>query len=236
MKGEKESLPESLLHTANVVHIPILLGDILLSDGDTRPLDAQLSDAINVVLVEVDLESTEVASGPLSQTPGLNDLLGRIKLNELSGHVAIEDGKLAADVGALELAGRATGESGKALGVGEGDEELLGGSAEFICGGHGGGVNGDLAGGCGGGCGGGSGLGLVGLGVDRNRREALGRVDAGGVLEVLCVLGDEGTAELGEGHTELRDNLRANEVLHRLLGRSIGVVLNLELSRNRNFR
>lgn len=132
MKGGKESLPESLLHAANVVHIPVLLGDILLSNGDTRPLDAQLSDAINVVLVEVDLESTEVASGPLSQTPGLHDLLGGIKLHELSSHVAVKDGKLAADVGALELAGRAAGESGEALGVGESDKELLGGSAELI--------------------------------------------------------------------------------------------------------
>jgi hypothetical protein len=232
VEGGNESLPKSLLHAANIVHIPILLGDILLSNRDTRPLDAQLSDAINVVLIEIDLEGTEVASGPLGQTPGLYNLLGGIKLNELSGHVAVEDGKLAADVGALELAGRATSESGEALGVGEGDKELLGGGAELVRGSDGGGINGDLAGGCGGGCGGGSGLGLVGLGVDRNRGEALGRVDAGGVLEILCVLGDEGTGKFGEGHTELRDNLLTNEVLYGLLGSSIGVVLNLELTSN----
>lgn len=124
-------LPESLLDAANVVHLPVLLGDVLLADGDTRPLDAHLSHAVDVVLIEVDLQGAEVLSGPLGQTPLLDDLSGG-ELGVLAGNVAVEDGELAADLGALELAGRSTGESGDALGVGESGVELLGSGAELV--------------------------------------------------------------------------------------------------------
>lgn len=227
---EKCDIPESLLDAAYVVQLPILLGDILLADGYTGPFDTQLSDAVDVVLVQVDLESTEVTLGPLGEAPLLNDLLGGVELDELAGHVAVEDGELAAGMGAVELAGCTAGEGGDALGVGEGGVQLLGGSAELVRCGYGGGVNGDLAGG--GGNGGGSSGGsllLAGRGVEGGRSEAGGGVDARSVLEVLGVLGDERFCEGGQSLAELGKDLGANEVLYGLLGGSIGVDLNLEL-------
>ena len=65
--------------------------------------------------------------------------------------------------------------------------------------------------------------------MDGGLGEASGRVDAGGVLEVLGVLGNQSIGELGQGLTELRQELRSDEVLYGLLGGSICVVLNLEL-------
>lgn len=226
---EKYDIPESLLDAAHVVQLPILLGDILLANGHTRPLNTQLGDAVDVVLVQVDLESTEVTLGPLGEAPLLNDLLGGVELDELAGHVAVEDGELAAGLG-VELAGCTAGEGGDALGVGEGGVQLLGGSAELVRCGHGGGVNGDLAGGGGGGGGSsGSSLLLAGRGVEGGRSEASRGVDAGSVLEVLGVLGDERFCEGGQSLAELGKDLGANEVLYGLLGGSIGVDLNLEL-------
>jgi hypothetical protein len=222
-------IPESLLDAAHIVQLPILLGDILLANRHAGPLDTQLSDAIDVVLVQVDLEGAEVTLRPLGEAPLLDDLLGSVELNVLAGNVAIEDGELAARMGALELAGCAASEGGDALGVGEGVVELLGGGAELVRCGHGGGVNSDLAGSRGGGSGGGSRLLLAGLRVNGGRGEASGGVHAGSVLKVLGVLGDEGTGKGGQGLAELREDLRANEVLYRLLGGGIGVDLNLEL-------
>lgn len=166
--------------------------------------------------------------GPLGEAPLLNDLLGSVELNVLAGNVAIEDGELAARMGALELAGCATSERGDALGVGEGVVKLLGGGAELIRCGHGGGVNSDLAGSRGG-SGDGSSLLLGGLRMNDGRSEASGGVHAGSVLEVLGVLGDKGAGKGGQGLAELREDLGANEVLYGLLGGGIGVDLNLEL-------
>lgn len=167
--------------------------------------------------------------GPLGEAPLLNDLLGSVQLDELAGDVAIKDGELAAGLGALELAGGAAGEGGDALGVSEGVVQLLGSGAELVRCGHGGSVNGDLAGGGGSGSGGGSSLLLAGLGVDSGGSEAGGGVHAGSVLEILGVLGDKGAGKGGQGLAKLGENLGANEVLYGLLGRGIGVDLNLEL-------
>lgn len=235
MHGERETLndvPESLLDAAHIIQLPILLGDILLANGNTGPLDTQLGDAINVVLVQVDLESAEVTLGPLGEAPLLDDLLGSVELDELAGDIAIKDGKLAAGLGALELAGGTPGEGGDALGVGEGVVQLLGGGAELVRCGHGGSVNGNLAGSGGGGSGGRSSLLLVGRGVDSGGSEAGGGVHAGSVLKVLGVLGDKGAGEGGQGLAKLGEDLGANEVLYGLLGRGIGVDLNLELERS----
>lgn len=167
--------------------------------------------------------------GPLGEAPLLHDLLGSVELDVLAGNVAIKDGELSARLGALELAGCATGERGDALGVGEGIVELLGGGAELVRCGHGSGVNGDLAGRRGGGSGDGSSLLLVGLRVNGSRSEASGGVHAGSMLKVLGVLGDESTGKGDQGLAELRENLGANEVLYGLLGGGIGIDLNLEL-------
>jgi len=118
--SRSEYIPESLLDAANVVRLPVLLGDVLLADRNAGPGNAQLGDAVHVVLIEVHLEGAEVAGGPLGQTPFLDDLLRGVELDILAGDVAVEYGELAADFGALELAGRTAGEGGNALGVGEG--------------------------------------------------------------------------------------------------------------------
>lgn len=232
----RKYIPEGLFDAAHVVQLPILLGDVLLADRDTGPRHAQLGDTVDIVLVEVDLEGTEVFGRPLSQAPLLNDLLGGIKLDVLADDVTVEDGELAADLSAIELARRTAGEGGDALGVGEGVVELLGGRTHLVRGSQGGGVHGNLAGGRGGGGCGRSILLLGALGVDGGLGEAGGWVDARGVLEVLCVFGDQLVGELGEGLTELRQDLRPDEVLYGLLGCGIGVVLNLELWASRTAR
>ena len=222
-------IPESLLNAANIVHVPVLLGDILLTNRNARPSDTHLSNTVDIILVEVDLQRTEVTLGPLSQTPLLDNLLGLVERHELASDIAVEDGELAANLGALELAGRATCEGSNALRVGESVVELAGGGTELIGGSHGGGVDGDLAGLGGSGRLGAGGLGGLGLGVDDGFGEAAGGVHAGCVLKVLAVLGDEGVGEPAEGGTELRDELRAHQVLYGLLGVGVGVVFNLEL-------
>jgi hypothetical protein len=230
-KGNKrgEYIPESLLDAANIVHVPVLLGDIFLTNGNARPSNTHLSNTIEIILVEVDLQRTEVTLRPLSQTPLLDNLLGLVESHELASDIAVEDGELAANLGALKLAGRTTCEGSNALRIGEGIVELAGCGAELIGGCHGGGVDGDLAGlGGSGGLSGGS-LGGLGLGVDGGLGEAAGGVNAGSVLEVLGVLGDEGVGELAQGGTELDDELCAYQVLYGLLGVGVGVVLDLKL-------
>lgn len=194
--GGENDIPESLLNAANIVHVPVLLGDILLSNWNTRPRNTQLSNTVDIILIEVDLLRTEVTLGPLSKTPLLDNLLGLVEGNELSSYVSVKDSELAADLGALELARRTARERSDALWVGEGVVELAGCSAELVRGRHGGCVDGDLTGlGSGGGLRG-WGVGL-GLRVDDGLGEAAGWVDAWGVLEVLAVLGDQGGGEAG---------------------------------------
>lgn len=228
VRGGKENIPKGLLDAANVVHLPVLLGDVLLSDRDAGPSDTHLGNTIDIILIEVDFLGTEVTFGPLSQTPGLHDLLGLVESDELTSDVAVEDGELAADLGALELTRRAAGECGDALGVRESVVEFAGCGAELIGGSHGSGVNGDLAGRRSGGLGGFGGLGLR---VDGGLGEAARGVDAGGVLEILAVLGDQSVGEAGQRLAEVGDKLGAHQVLYGLLGVGIGVVLNLELWR-----
>lgn len=227
-KREGNNIPESLLDAAHIVHLPILLGDILLTNRDTSPGDAHLSDTVHIVLVEVDRQSTEVALGPLGQTPLLLDQLVRLHLRVLADDVSVEDGELCADVAALELARGSAGECGDALRVCEGAVQFLGGGAELIRRGHGGGVNDDLLVGCGGGSGGGRGF-LLGLGVAGSRLESAGRVDTRGVLEVLSVLMDQGGTQLDQRLSELRGDLGTDKVLYGLFRGRLGVDVDLKL-------
>lgn len=167
--------------------------------------------------------------GPLRKTPFLDDLLGLVESNKFTSNISVEDGELAANLGALELARLATCERSNALRVREGVVELAGCGAEFVRGSHGGCVHDDVAGLRSGSGLGGSGLGGLGLRVDGGLGETAGRVDTGSVLEVLGVLGDQGTGEPGQGLAELGDELCAHQILYGLLGVGIGVVLNLEL-------
>lgn len=48
-------------------------------------------------------------------------------------------------------------------------------------------------------------------------------------MQVLGVLGNKGISELGQSLAKLRQDLRPNDVLYGLLGRGVGVILNLEL-------
>lgn len=131
-EGKGKDIPESLLNAPHIIHLPVLLGDIFLADRDAGPSHAHNSDTVHVVLVEVDFKGTEVTLGPLSQTPFLHDLFGEIELCELADHVAIEDGKFAANMVAFELAGRAAGEGCDAPGVCEGVVQFLGCGAELV--------------------------------------------------------------------------------------------------------
>ena len=49
------------------------------------------------------------------------------------------------------------------------------------------------------------------------------------MLEILGVVVDEGAGELGQGLTELREDLGADQVLYGLLGAGVGMVLDLKL-------
>jgi hypothetical protein len=225
----RRDIPESLLDAADIVHLPVLFGDILLAKRDAGPGDTHLGNTIDIILVEVDLQRAEVTLRPLRKTPRLDNLLRLVESNKLSSDIAVEDGELAADLGAIELARRAACERSNALRVRESAVELAGCGAELVRGGHSGCVHNGLAGLGGGGSLRGGGPGGLGLRVDGGLGEAAGWVDAGSVLEVLGVLGDQGAGEFGQGLAELGDELCAHQVLYGLLGVGIGLVLDFEL-------
>lgn len=131
-KRRGNNIPKSLLDAAHIVHFPVLLGDIFLANRDTGPGNPHLSNTVHVVLVEVDLQSTEVALGPLGQTPLLLDQLVRLEFRVFADDIAVEDGELCANIAALELARGSAGECGNALRVCEGAVQFLGGGAELI--------------------------------------------------------------------------------------------------------
>lgn len=223
------NIPESLLDAADVVDIPVLLGDILLTNRDAGPGHAHLSDAVDIVLVELDLQRAEVTRGPLGKTPLLLNQGRGLELGVLAGDVSVEDGELSAHLSALKLARGAASESSNALGVGEGVVQLLSRGAELVRSGHGSSVDRNLlGGGSGGGCRG-RGFLLGSLRVVLGSSESAGRVDARSVLEVLAVLSNESGTKLAQSLSELRNELGANQVLHGLLGRRIRVVFNLKL-------
>lgn len=228
-EGRKEDVPKGLLHAADIVHVPILLCDILLANGNARPSDAHLGDAIDIVLIKVNLQVTEVVGRPLSQTPLLHQMLGGLQLNELAGDVSVKNRELAAGFSALELARWAPRERGNALRVRESVVQLLGGGAELVGRRHGRGVDGGFAR-CRGGCLARAASGLLGrLRVDLCGGEPAGWVDAGSVLQVLAVLSDQGWAEFDQRLAQLGHDCGAHQVLDRLLGGGVGVVLDLEL-------
>lgn len=111
------NIPKSLLDAAHVIHLPVLFSDILLADRDTGPSHTHLSNTVYVVLVKIDLESTEVTLGPLGQTPFLDHLLVRLQLRELADDVAVEDGEFSTNMAAFELTRGSAGEGCKALRV-----------------------------------------------------------------------------------------------------------------------
>lgn len=131
-KKKRHDIPESLLDAANIVHVPVLLGDIFLANRNAGPRNTHLSNTVDIVLIEVDLLRAEVTLGPLSKTPLLDNLLGLIKGNELSSHVSVEDSELAADLGALKLARCTARECSDTLRVRKGGVELAGCGAELV--------------------------------------------------------------------------------------------------------
>lgn len=171
-----------------------------------------------------------MALGPLGQAPFLRDQSVRLEGQVLSGDVAVEDGELSTDVGSVKPARRTAREGRDALGVGEGDVHLLGRGAELIRGMHSHRVDGDLARRRGSLGLWGYSLGFGGLGVVGWGSETLGWVLAGGMLDVLAMLGDQGRTKLRELLAHLRNDLGADELLHGLLGGGIRVDVNLELS------
>lgn len=225
---DRKNIPECLLDAANVVHVPVLFGDVLLANGNTSPGHPHLGNSIDIVLVEVDLQRTEVTLRPLGQAPLLDDLLRLIELGEFAGHIAIEDGELASDLGALELARRGASESGNPLGISEGVVQFLSGRAELIGGGNSGGVDRYLAarrrrGGLG------SSRLFLGLRMVGGSREPARRVDTRGMLEVFAVFRNQSGTKLRQLLSQLGHEFRPNQVLHGLLRSGIGVVFNLKL-------
>lgn len=226
--ARRGNIPESLLDTANIVHFPVLLGDILLANGNSSPRHTHLGNAVDIVLVKVDLEGAEVALGPLGQTPLLHDLSRFLQLSIFSGDVAIEDGELSANLGTLELTRRSAGESGNALRVCKGIIQFLSGGTELIRGNHGSSVDSNLAAGRSGDRFGGRCV-LLSLRVIGWGGKTLGRVLTGGMLNILAMLSDQGRRKFDQLLSELGQKLRPHEVLHRLLGRGFRVDVNLKL-------
>jgi hypothetical protein len=224
----KNDIPEGLLDAADVVDVPVLFGHIFLTDRNTRPADTHLRDAINVVLIEVDLEGAEVPFRPLRQAPFLDDLLRLVELDKFSIDIAIEDRELSTNLRPVKLTRCSTGESRDALGISEGGIHLFSGGTELIRGSNCGGVDSNLVG-----SGGrrlrsrASTLGSLWIGGWCS--ETAGRVFARSMLDVLCVVGDQSGSKLRKLLSDLGNKLRTNEVLHRLLGGGIGVVLDLKL-------
>lgn len=222
------NLPKSPLDAADVVLKPVVLGNLLLADGDAGPLDTHNSDLVNIVLVELDLQGREVTGGPLLKTPLLDNLEWFLKLNELADHVSAKKLELAARLGTLPDLGRSASESGDTAGVGEGLVELLSGGAELLVIGDSSGV--DLDGAVAAGLGGGAG-GRARGGSLRNELgggEAARGVGTGSMLDILAVLGDEGRGELQELLAELGNKLVAHKVLDGPLLVGIRVDINIE--------
>ena len=128
----RDNIPKSDLHATNVIHLPVLLGDILLSDRDTSPSNVHLSNAVHVILIELNFEVAEVALGPLSQTPFLDDQRRRLQLDVFSVDVSVENGEFTALMGPLKLTGWPASKYSNALGVREGVVQLLCGGAELV--------------------------------------------------------------------------------------------------------
>lgn len=128
----KNDIPESLLDAADVVDVPVLFGHIFLADRNAGPGDTHLGDGINVVLIEVDLESAEVAFRPLRQPPFLDNLLRLVELDKFSVHIAIEDRELSTNLRAVKLTRCSTGESRDTLRISKGGIHLLSGGTELV--------------------------------------------------------------------------------------------------------
>lgn len=161
------NLPESLLDALNVVLKPVALGNVLLADGNTLPLNSHNGNVVDVVLIKLNVELGEVTSGPLVQTPALSDLLGLLKLEVLAGDVSAKQLELAANLGTIEDLGRGSCEGSDSLGVDESLVQLLGSGSELFVIGHSGSVDNRAS------------LGLGARGSGGLRGRAL-RVDLGG--------------------------------------------------------
>lgn len=225
----RRHVPESPLDALNVVLKPVALGNVLLANRHTSPLDAHDRDVLNIVLVELDLQRRVVTGRPLVQPPALDDLSRLLQLEILAGDVSAEQLKLATLLGSFEDLGRSPGERGQPLGVREGLVKLGGSGAELLVVGDGCGVD-DLALVCLG-LGGGRRCRRVGRG-DRNvlgGGETAGWVGAGCMLDVLAVFSDQSRGELGKLLPQLRNDLGPDELLDRLLLLGVGVDVNLEL-------
>lgn len=209
-----------------------MLGDLLLTDGYTGPRDPHVGDPVNIVLVELDLQSAVVTFRPLSQTPLLHDQRRLLQLHVLAADVAVEDRELASNMRALKLTGRATGERSNTLRVCERGVQLLRSGAELVRSVQSCRVYRHLTS-----TGGGSLRRLRSSSLLRLRdvgrsRESAGWVGAGRMLKVLAMLSDQSRPKLGKRRSQLGDNLRTNEILHRLLGRRLGIDVDVELFNN----
>ena len=111
---------ERLLDAPDVVLSPISLSDLFLANGDSAPANSHHRDIVNIILIEIDLQTRIMSFWPLIQSPALNDLCGLNKLEIFASDVASEQLKFAPLFGAFEDLGRSSGESSNTLWIGEG--------------------------------------------------------------------------------------------------------------------
>lgn len=193
-RGKRDS-PKSLLDASDIILAPVPLRNILLANRNTTPTNPHDRNVIDIILIEIDLETREVSRGPLVESPALHDLRGFHELEVLARDVPAEELELATLLGALEDLGCGAREGRDALRVREGLVELRGGRPELFRVRHRRGV--DVAAslalrrGCES-CRGSAGS------VQFGGRHAAGRPGSGCVLDVLAMLGNQGWAQLGE--------------------------------------
>lgn len=151
---------------------------------------------------------------PLTETPALNNLLGRLKLEVLARNVTTKELELASNRSTLEDLGRGSCESSDSSRVDKGLVQLLGSGTELFVIGDGSGVY-DAAS-LGLGAGGGSGLGSSTL-VNLGSGKSTGWVGAWGMLDILAMLRNQGGSKLLELLSQLGDEFRTDKILNGLL-------------------
>ncbi|RBQ99469.1 hypothetical protein VDGD_20080 [Verticillium dahliae] len=226
LRAKGGHLPEGALDAVHIVLLPVALGDVLLANRNAGPGHAHQGNVVDVVLVELNAQLGEVASGPLLETPALHDPLGGLQLQVLARDIAIKELELAALLGTLKHLRRRTGKGSNATGISEGLVQLVGRGTELSCLIQGNSVHDASIVGLSGGLG--CRLGSACRRMHLGGGEAAGWVGPRRVLDILAMLSNEGRRELGELRSKLRDKLGANQVLYRLLVLGLGENVDVE--------
>lgn len=200
-----DNLPKSLLDASHVILAPVTPGHVFLADRNALPGDAHDGNVVDIVLVKLNVELRVVTGRPLVQSPGLNNLLGLFQLKIFSRDVAVKELKLASCLCSLKHLWRRPSEGGQSLRVDKGLIQLLSSGAELLVVTHCYRVDNARTASvrsCGLSC-----SLWCSLGEGSRGREAAGRVGAGGMLDILSMLSDQGTSKFLKLFSELRNKL-----------------------------